>query len=566
MGVFGASFEIGRSALAAYQAAITVTGQNIANVGNPDYTRQSGRLAASRGIAGQVSPGTGVQLNELQRHFDVALEDRLHTALSEMNAAEVKHRHLNQIESMYNELTDADLSTQLSTLFGAFGTLQSTPEDAGQRSILLAAAEDVVRTMNRQRDGLIDQVEQMNTAAEAGVSQVNGILSELAKLNDTIVVQEANGLSVASGLRDRRDLLLRELSETMSINVTHFDNGSVSVYSGNETLVEYNRAAELRIERSFQDGIEIFEVRLSENNALIRIDGGVLDGVVNTRDNEIVDQIRQLDTLAKGLIYEVNRAHANGRGLDGLTHVVAQFDLLSSTVALNDPASGIPFPVQNGTFTVNVRDEASGLTTSRLIEVDLDGIGADTSLQDLAASLDAVDGISASVTSDNRLEITSDSGREFWFSEDSSGALAALGVNTFFNGTDAGSIEVSSILSSNVRMIAASANGELGNGDIAGNISRLADSNNSLLGGASIVEYQAGIVSSLAISTSAALTDFTAAETVHAGLVAQREAISGVSLDEEALNLTIYERSFQGASRFLSTIQDLTAELLNIAS
>ena len=62
MGLLGPSFQIGRSALAAYQAAISVVGQNIANVGNPNYTRQSGRLTPLVGgaAAGALSPGAGV--------------------------------------------------------------------------------------------------------------------------------------------------------------------------------------------------------------------------------------------------------------------------------------------------------------------------------------------------------------------------------------------------------------------------------------------------------------------------------------------------------------------------
>jgi flagellar hook-associated protein 1 len=48
--------------------------------------------------------------------------------------------------------------------------------------------------------------------------------------------------------------------------------------------------------------------------------------------------------------------------------------------------------------------------------------------------------------------------------------------------------------------------------------------------------------------------------------VAQREATSGVSLDEEAINLTKYERSFQGASRFLSVLDTLSLDILNLVS
>ena len=71
MGIFGTSFQIGRSAVAAYQAAISVTGQNIANVGNPNYTRISGHLSSLYGgnVFG-VRPGAGVRLSALERHID----------------------------------------------------------------------------------------------------------------------------------------------------------------------------------------------------------------------------------------------------------------------------------------------------------------------------------------------------------------------------------------------------------------------------------------------------------------------------------------------------------------
>jgi len=68
--VLGAAFQIGRSALAAYQSAIAITGQNIANVGNTNYTRQTAgwwRMYGGMTLSG-VAPGMGVNLSGLQRH------------------------------------------------------------------------------------------------------------------------------------------------------------------------------------------------------------------------------------------------------------------------------------------------------------------------------------------------------------------------------------------------------------------------------------------------------------------------------------------------------------------
>ena len=53
-----------------------------------------------------------------------------------------------------------------------------------------------------------------------------------------------------------------------------------------------------------------------------------------------------------------------------------------------------------------------------------------------------------------------------------------------------------------------------------------------------------------------------AAETVLGSLEAQRESISGVNLDEEAISLIKFERAFQGASRFIRVVDDLLSELI----
>ena len=167
--MLGGSFQIGRSALAAYQAAINIAGQNIANVGNPDYTRQTGRLAAELGgpRTGGVAPGGGVRLAQLRRHIDESLENRLRQALGHRNAADIIHRSLAETEVSYNELSDADISTQLSEFFAAFSQLETGPQDSSTRDLLLSKAEQLLRSVHRQRDGLIRQVEGLNEEATA---------------------------------------------------------------------------------------------------------------------------------------------------------------------------------------------------------------------------------------------------------------------------------------------------------------------------------------------------------------------------------------------------------------
>lgn len=557
------SFQIGRSAIAAYQAAISVVGQNIANVGNPDYTRQSARFSSQASDA-LLSPGLGVRMSDIEREIDGALEARLRTARSERSAAELESQYLSQVESLYNELTTADLSTELSELFAAFGAVQSSPEDLGTRNIALARASSVIETLGRQRHGLVDQIEDMNQAATVAAREVTRIAQDVANLNTEIAIVESDGATTASSLRDQRASLLRDMSRFVDTRVQELDTGAVNVYLGSEPLVEFNRARPLEVVTEVENDVQIGVVRFADSKGRVIFSEGELAGLVGTRDGAIVDQIDRLDQLARGLIFEVNKLHSSGSGLSGLTSVLGTYSVDDASAVLNSPQAGLDFPPSNGVFIVNVRDTLTGQVTTRQIEVDLDGIGTDTTLDSLANDLNGVAGLTATVTSDNRLQLSSGSNTDFWFSDDTSGALAALGVGTFFTGNSASTIGINAEVERNPNLIAASASGARGNGGIAGEISLLADQGTGMLAGLSPVEFQAQSVAALGIAAAQANSNFEARDIILQGLTAQREAISGVSLDEEALNLSRFERAFEGASRYLSVVEEMSQELLSL--
>jgi flagellar hook-associated protein 1 FlgK len=71
-------------------------------------------------------------------------------------------------------------------------------------------------------------------------------------------------------------------------------------------------------------------------------------------------------------------------------------------------------------------------------------------------------------------------------------------------------------------------------------------------------------VQQVAVRTDAALTELDAATTVRESLEAQRAAKSGVSIDEESINIVTYQRSYQGAARFLSVVDELTQTLIGL--
>ncbi len=567
MALLGASFQIGRSALAAYQSAIAITGQNIANVANPNYTRLTGRLSTLEGgLAGGIAAGGGVTLSALQRHIDEALETRLRMSLGSRAAAESTYRSLSQVEALYNELTEYDLSTQLTNFFNTFADLQNNPEELTSRHLVLSEADSVIRTLRRQRSALLNQAVDLNSAVEQSVSRANALAQEIADLNQLVVTQEARGSGYSAPLRDRRDALLRELGELMDIQVRERDNGAINVYIGGEPLVEFNRSRGLVVERELEQGLELASVHFGDNHGTVLIRDGRLAAQLTARDEHLLGQVQALDQLARGLIYEVNRVHSTGRGLVGYTSLTSNYAVADTNAALNSTQAGLPFPLQNGSFIVHARNQDTGQTTTRLIKIDLDGIGTDTTLAALAAQLDGVPNLSAGITSDNRLALTAAAGFEISFSEDSSGALAALGLATLLDGTNAANIDITAAVRSDVRLLAASLSGLSSDGDNAGRLMTVRQASSTLLGNQSVEDFQAAMVNRLAVQASAALNTYEASDAVYSSLMAQREAVSGVSLDEEAVNLSRFETAYNAAARYFTVLDSMANEVLRLVS
>jgi flagellar hook-associated protein 1 len=140
-----------------------------------------------------------------------------------------------------------------------------------------------------------------------------------------------------------------------------------------------------------------------------------------------------------------------------------------------------------------------------------------------------------------------------------------LGINSFFTGKDASDIAVNSVISGNPSLLAAAKNGEHGDNQTALAIAGLESATVDGLGGASMKEAYQAMVNGVATSSQAAGNNADAASTIRQTLEAQREALSGVSLDEEAVNLIKQQRAFQGAAKLISTVNEMMQTLLNMA-
>jgi flagellar hook-associated protein 1 len=134
----------------------------------------------------------------------------------------------------------------------------------------------------------------------------------------------------------------------------------------------------------------------------------------------------------------------------------------------------------------------------------------------------------------------------------------------FFTGTDAGSIAVNAAVVANANLVAASADGTPGNNLVALQLAGV--QNESLLGGGTqtLDQYFAGMVSDIGSSVNNTKTNATTQELVLQQLDAQRQSVSGVSLDEEMTNMIQYQRAFDAASKIVKTIDEMYQTVINM--
>jgi flagellar hook-associated protein 1 FlgK len=562
------ALNIGRSALTASQIGIQVAGNNLANASTPGYSRQSAYFspASSQFIGNGVAVGRGVVTDSVRRQVDNALQARLFNTLSTESAALQRSSVYSGVESAIGELSDNDISSGLSSFFNTWSERANLTKSSAS---VVQEGDRLAALLRRQRTSLTQLRDQIDGQIGAAVVQADALMSTIAQLNVQVSTAEGTGAE-ASTLRDQRDRAISELAQLMDVSVV--DNGAqgLTVLVGSEPIVVAGTSRGLSLSRENDANGDVQAIiRTKDRPTAIIPREGQLGAMLSGRTEAVDDATNAIDTLASQLIFQVNKLHSTGTNATGLSTTTGTLQVASGdrTRALNDPAnttfSRLPFAASNSSQSTTVR-----------IDVDLDGLTAaglpgtsdDTSLEDIRAALDAVSGITATITSEGKLKIDADAGVEFSFSEDSSSVLAVLGVNAYFTGTDASTIGVREDLLTSPDSLAV---GRMVDGTFVENatalgLADLLESSLTDLNGRSITSFWREKVAAIGTKSAGAAMDASAAGDVRASLENQRAAVSGVSTDEESLNLMAFQRQYQGAARLISVADEMFDTLMSL--
>lgn len=565
MGLFSA-IQQSSNALTVAQLGLQVVSNNVSNANTPGYIRQE--LVQAPGIGyryGGIILGQGVEAVGVQQQIDYYTADRLRDTQSQLSYQQTLNDGLTQLQDTLSELGDSDISSALSAFSNSFQDIANNPQSASMKSLAVSRGVALTQALNqlsKSADGIADKAtQQISSTAD----NINRLTASIAELNKRIMETEGGRVlnSDAVGLRDERLSRLTELADLVSIQATEQSNGSVSVTVGGDYLVADGLSRPVKVVVNDGNSDMPTEIRIAENEAPLNITGGKLKGYYEQRSAIVGDFKKQINDFTSSLINTVNKIHSQGQSSVGYQSVTGSTALTNTQGPLEQ--SGKNLIIENGSFNISVFNASTNTTRTFEIDVRQLGDGTDTTADNLVSQIDNVDGIKASIGNDGKLRIESDSPAiTFSFSDDNTGTLAALGINTFFSGSTAADVQVKSEIQSDPRLLAISLDGPGNGARNALAISSAFTTPQASLNGLNIQESYENFVSGLAQKIDSQETVMKGVENFHSTLEAKHLSITGVSLDEEAAKLLMYQRAFQASSKVISTVNQLFDVLVSM--
>ena len=537
--------------LLAQQLAIEVTGQNIANVQTEGYSRQEINFEAKNPrntSLGQI--GTGVRVVGIKRAHDKFLFSQILGEGDALGKFSVRKDVFEQLEVIFSESNGKSLNQSLGKFFSSIHDLSSNPMGLPERSNLVAEAQNLSTTFNNLGQSLFHIQKNIDSTIKVETTKINSFISEIAELNQAIHANEPSSFS-ANDLRDRRDQRIKELSELIDLNVVDEMNGQISLTLKNGTpLVLQSKASTLSTQingnnKGFQD-ILVSSFEGSSTNVTGVITGGTFKGLIEMRDKEIPAIKDKLDRLAAGFIQEFNNIHQQGFALDGTTgnnffvppSVITETNTNNTGTATITVTNGNPSAISNDKFEITITSEDTfalkNLTT---------GAASGTFSFTAGSAFNIEGGFGVSI---------------------SSGAVAGDKFQISVSENAAQTFSVSSSIISNPNKIAAGLNSNT-DGENALSLLGLQSrtSFNSVThvaegsGAFTFNEFYNSIVSDLGVQSFSTQATLEQQEGILLQLNTRRESKSGVSIDEEFINMVKFQQAYNASARLIGVVDEL---------
>lgn len=546
MSGIAALLNSGTQALLVDQTVLNTISHNIANANTPGYSKQDVVLGIQSPVATQGGfVGRGVLVSTIKRSYDSFLVAQEMGQGQNFGKSFALDQAMSQVEQVFNEAKGLGLSTQMNEYFNAWNDVAANPESQAQRTVLLQKAKSMVVAAQVMERSATETIKYTNLKVDDIVNQINTIATNIARLNGKIVEAEAGVTGQkANDYRDQRDYQMQQLSNLTNVTSYESKNGDLAVMLGMRNLVAGEKTNKLSSAVNGDENRDLYIEGVKINS---RVTSGQLGGLMAAQTDIETNALKGLRKLVAAVTNETNKVHSAGFGLDGTTLndffnnlTVASRDrdnsLADVTSAVIADRTLVKYNEYEIRFTGPAAYDVVNLDTG--VNVVTGGVYASGSTINFA-------GMDVVITDDGGAPVAGD---RFLISPVGN-AITGAGV----------------LLTDTNKLAAASVATALpGDNTNALSLSQLLSTNLTDLGNANFTDYYRGLIATVGSSARSAADSNRFDDNLLHEMRKQREAVSGVSLDEEAANLVRFQRSYQASAKMVSVADELLQSILNM--
>lgn len=363
--------SVGNRGLAASQLAMDVAGQNISNADVEGYSRKRLNLTAAYRYDSEYGQmGFGVDVVNVVRLRSSSIEEQIRRQSHEVGYYEEIDNTLESVENIFTEPSETGLLKFIDQFFDSWQNLANNPSDMSARTMVRTNGQILTDVFHNIGSELQELSQTRNSEIDLRVQKINQLSQDIYNLNLEIAAVEL-GKDNANDSRDRRDLLLKELSKIIEVNSVENDLGQITVTTGGNIIISpvYYQKLET-VTRSYKrnDGTETTNigVRFADSKRVYEPISGQLKGLFDSRDIQIPEYEKRIDSIAKMLVEKVNEMHRQGYNLNGFSgidffdsEVTGSTDIRLSSAILDDlqniaaATAGESLPGVANTLTAN---------------------------------------------------------------------------------------------------------------------------------------------------------------------------------------------------------------------
>lgn len=584
-------FSVGASAMFAAQAKLDTISHNISNANTPGYSRQDVVLVTEGGLyTGAGFFGRGVKVSSVSRTTNEFLvkESNVNTASAAQDQTRLEK--LKQLETVL-PTGEAGLGYAAGLVLNSFVDVANQPQDMSARQVTLARAQDWVSRMNTAGRQINSLQSGVVSDMRSTVQQINSLTAQVAEVNQSIAKFTGSGHS-PNDLLDKRDNLIKQLSQKVSITTVPADDGTLSVFmGGGQMLVLSNRAETLSVTRDPLDASQGRVALLTNGTERIidgeQITGGALNGLLQFQDQDITSTRDQLNRFSANFADAVNAQQALGVDADG--NLQTSFDSAGAPVsnplfintadatnlklsltapkglAAASPLVAVPSSKNKGTATIDNIAMVRALPTTNALD-------AATSKPATGSPLTVVFEVDAADATKLTYRFTDSTGAPYKDTVPPRSWSASTPINdqdpastptgALFNLTISGVPKAGDTI-----QIARTTYPTSNNGN-ALSMLNLRDKTMVSIDGvsqATVTDAYSQMIGSLGVIVQGGATAADISKALQTSSEQTLSSISGVNLDEEAARLIQFQQSYQAAAKVLQIAQSLFTTLLQTA-